>query len=97
MHSLYSADLAAGHDVVIVLSPIPLNDYLRGKLDAEIAALGAATVHVVTADESRWPRSAPTRSPPRPRRRPCIAGAAQARREISALQATWPSRARRAA
>ena len=51
VHSLYSADLAAGHDVVTVLSPIPLNDYLQAKLDAEIAALGPATVHVVTADQ----------------------------------------------
>jgi NTE family protein len=50
-HSLYSADLAAGHDLVTVLSPLPLNDYLRAKLDAEIKTLGPATVHVVTADE----------------------------------------------
>jgi predicted acylesterase/phospholipase RssA len=40
-HSLYNADLAAGHDVVTVLSPMPLNDYLRAKLDAEVAAAGA--------------------------------------------------------
>jgi NTE family protein len=39
-HSLYSADLAAGHDVVRVLSPLPLDDYLRAKLDAEVKALG---------------------------------------------------------
>jgi NTE family protein len=39
VHSPYNADLAAGHDVVAVLSPSPLNDFLRAKLDAEIAAL----------------------------------------------------------
>ncbi len=97
VHSLYSADLAAGHDVVIVLSPIPLNDYLRGKLDAEIAALGPATVHVVTADEESLAAIGPDALAAETAQAALHAGAAQARREISALQATWPSRARRAA
>jgi NTE family protein len=37
VHSLYNADLAAGHDIVTVLSAMPLNEYLQGKLDAELA------------------------------------------------------------
>jgi NTE family protein len=51
-HSLYSADLAAGHDVVTILSPIPLNPYLQGQLDAEIATLGGASVNVIVADDA---------------------------------------------
>lgn len=88
---------AAGHDVVTVLSPIPLNDYLRAKLDAEIAALGPATVHVVTADEELLAAIGPDPLAAETAQAVLDAGAAQARREISALQATWPSRARRAA
>jgi NTE family protein len=51
-HSLYSADLAAGHDVVTILSPIPLNPYLQGQLDSEIAKLGEARVDVIVADDA---------------------------------------------
>jgi NTE family protein len=50
-HSLYSADLAAGHDVVTIVSPIPLNPYLQRQLDTEVAQLGGATLNVVVADE----------------------------------------------
>ena len=95
VHSLYSADLAVGHDVVTVLSPIPLNDYLQAKLDAEIAALGPATVHVVTADQESLAAIGPDPLAARTAQAALDAGAAQARREISALQATWPSRASR--
>jgi NTE family protein len=97
VHSLHSADLAAGHDVVTVLSPIPLNDYLRAKLDAEIAALGTAAVHVVTADEESLAAIGPDALAARTAQAALDAGAAQARREISALRVTWPSRARLAA
>ena len=97
VHSLYSADLAAGHDVVTVLSPIPLNDYLQAKLDAEIAALGPATVHVVTADQESLAAIGPDALAAETAQAALDAGAAQAGQEISALQATWPSRARRAA
>ena len=33
VQSLYNADSAAGHHVVIVVSAISLDDYLQGKLD----------------------------------------------------------------
>jgi NTE family protein len=97
VHSPFSADLAAGHDVVTVLSPIPLNDYLRAKLDAEIAALGPATVHVVTADEESLAAIGPDALAAGTARAALAAGAAQARREISALRAIWPARASHAA
>lgn len=92
-HSLYSADLAAGHDVVTVLSPLPLNDYLRAKLDAEITALGVATVHVVIADEQSQAAIGPDALSRKAAQAAVEAGIAQARREIAALRAIWPPRA----
>jgi NTE family protein len=92
-HSLYSADLAAGHDVVTVLTPVPLNDYLRVKLDAEIRALGPAAVHVVTADEQSLAAIGPDANADDTAQAALGAGMAQAHREIAALHAIWPSRA----
>ncbi len=86
-HSLYSADLAVGHDVVTVLSPLPLNDYLRAKLDAEVKALGPATVHVVTADEQSLAAIGPDALSAEAAQAALEAGMAQARREIAALHA----------
>jgi NTE family protein len=96
-HSLYSADLAAGHDVVTVLSPLPLNDYLRAKLDAEVKALGPAAVHVVTADQQSLAAIGPDALSAEAAQAALEAGMAQARRESAALHAIWPSRAGRAA
>ncbi len=42
----------------------------QAKLDAEISALGPATVHVVTADEKSLAAIGPTLTPPTPRGRP---------------------------
>jgi hypothetical protein len=50
VHSPYNADLAAGHDIVTMVSPLTGNDHLQRLLDAEIAALGMATVRVIMAD-----------------------------------------------
>jgi NTE family protein len=91
VHSLYNADLAAGHDIVVVVSPMPLDGYLQGKLDAEVAVLGEATVRVILADEASLatigpnPLSADTE-------RVVNAGAAQAQREIDAVRSAWPAR-----
>jgi NTE family protein len=95
--SLYSADLAAGHDVVTVLSPLPLNDYLRAKLDAEVRALGPAAVHVVTADEQSLAAIGPDALSAGAAQAALQAGMTQALRESAALHAIWPSRAGRAA
>jgi NTE family protein len=92
VHSLYNADLAAGHDVVTVLSPIPLNDYLQAKLDAEIRALGPATVHVMTADDESLAAIGPDAPSAEAAQAALDAGVAQARREISTLKAIWPTR-----
>ncbi len=42
VHSPYNADLAASHDVGTVLTPLPLNDYLRATVDAQLAAASDA-------------------------------------------------------
>ena len=97
VHSLFSADLAAGYDVVAVFSPVPLNDYLQDALDAEIKALGPATVHVVLADKQSLAAIGPDALSAATARAAAEAGMAQACREITALQAIWPSRPRPAA
>jgi NTE family protein len=93
-HSLYNADLAAGHDVVTVLSPMPLDDYLRAKLDAEVATLGPATVRVITADEQSLAAIGPNALSAAAARAALEAGLAQARRESAALRTVWPAPAR---
>jgi NTE family protein len=97
VHSLYSADLAAGCELVTVLTPVPLSDYLRAKLDAEIAKLGGAQVHVVAADEESLAAIGPDALSADTARAALEAGMAQARREIGALRAAWPSRSRQPA
>jgi NTE family protein len=87
--SLYNADLAAGHDVVIVLTPAPPSDYLRAKLDAEIAALGALAVHVVSADEQSLAAIGPDPNSAAAAREALEAGAAQGRREVVRLKPVW--------
>jgi NTE family protein len=97
VHSLYNADLAAGHDVVTVLTPLPFNDYLRATLDAEVAALGTAAVHVLTADQESLAAIGPNAFGAEAAAAAAAAGTAQARREIAKLRAIWPTRAGRAA
>jgi NTE family protein len=95
--SLYNADLAAGHDVVIVISPIPLNEYLQSKLDSELAALGPATVHVIVADEASIAAIGPDPLSAAAAPTALAAGLAQAKREIDALQPIWHARENRPA
>jgi NTE family protein len=97
VHSLYSADLAAGCDVVTVFSPVPQNDYLHSKLDAEIKALGSVAVRVVLADEQSLAAIGPDALSAATARAAVEAGVAQARQEIAALHAMWPSQTRPAA
>ena len=91
--SLYSADLAVGHDVVIVISPMPLNPSLRSRLDAEMAALGDCVTHVILADEislaaifSADPNAVAAQEPS------LAAGIAQAAKELDPLRAAWNAR-----
>ena len=89
VHSLYNADLASGHDVVVVISPFPFDDYLKGKLDAEVGALGEAAVHVIVADRESLTAIGPDPLSPATARAALDAGEGQARRESAALRAVW--------
>ncbi len=89
--SLYSADLAAGHDVVIVISPVPLNPRLRGQLDAELAALGDCVNHVILADELALAAIGPDLSSVSAQGPALDAGMAQAAREVDSLRGVWPA------
>lgn len=88
-YSLYSADLAAGHDVVIVISPFPLVPRLRGRLDTELAALGDCASHIVLADQASLsaigadPTEATAQVPA------LEAGMIQAAREANPLRSVW--------
>jgi NTE family protein len=87
-HSLYSADLAAGHDIVTVVSPIALNPSLQSLLDGEVAKLGGATVNVLVADEASVATIGPDPLSVETVPAAVDAGVAQARREPPVL--SWP-------
>ena len=89
VHSLYNADLAAGHDVVVVVSPMPLDGYLKAKLDAEVSLLGGATVHVVAADAASLAAIGPNPISADTAPAALEAGAAQSGREIEGLRPIW--------
>jgi NTE family protein len=91
-HSVYNADLAAGHDVVTVLTPLPLNDYFRATLDAEVTALGTAAAHVLTADQESLAAIGPNAAAAEALPAAAGAGISQARRDIARLRAIWPAR-----
>jgi len=87
--SLYNADLAAGHDVVIVISPMPHNPSLRGRLDAEMTALGDCVTHLILADELSLTAIFPDPNAVTAQDPSLGAGIAQAARELNQLQITW--------
>jgi NTE family protein len=88
-YSLYSADLAAGHDVVIVISPMPLNPNLRRKLDAEVATLADSVSHVILADELSLAAIGPDPNSVHAQSPALDAGMAQAAREVDSLRSVW--------
>jgi NTE family protein len=88
-YSLYSADLAAGHDVVIVISPLPVSPYQRGRLDAELAALGNCVSHLILANETSLAAIGPDPNAVTAPVPVLEAGMAQAIRELPALLAAW--------
>jgi NTE family protein len=84
-----NADLAGGHDIVVIVIPIQLNDYFRERLDAETRTLGSADVHVVAADNASLAAQGPNAMDPARRSVALEAGLAQAEREIDALPDDW--------
>lgn len=89
VYSLYNADLAAGHDVVVVISPISLSPYLRGQLDAELAALGDCASHVILAGGQALARIGPDLNAASAQIPALDAGMAQAAREAASLRDVW--------
>jgi NTE family protein len=84
-----NAILADGHDVVVILVPIPTIGYVRENLDRERAALGSADVHIIAADEISLAAIGPNAQDPGRRGAALDAGRVQADREFDALAAKW--------
>jgi NTE family protein len=82
-YSAYNADLAAGHDPVVVIRPMQSDS----GLEAELAGNVDGVVHVIRADEASRAAIGPNTAQNWPAA--VAAGAAQARREIEALAAIW--------
>jgi NTE family protein len=91
LRSPYNIDLAVGYDVVTVLSPLQLNPHLQQALDAEVASLVGATVHVITADEVSLAAIGPNLLSQETATAALDAGQAQAARESDALRSIWHS------
>jgi NTE family protein len=87
--SVFNADFAAGHANVILVSPTPLNDYLRVKLDTEVATLGTATVHIIFANDESLAAIGPNPLSTHARIAALDAGAAQANQELERLRVVF--------
>ena len=94
MHSPYNADLAAGHDVVVVLSPVAPNPNLQALLDAEVAALAPATVRIIAADGASLTAIGANPLASQTAAAALAAGALQAGREQQNLKTMWNTRPR---
>ena len=84
-----NADLADGHDVVVVLVPIPTTGYVGEMLDRERAALESSDVHIIAADAASLAAIGPNALDPARRAVALDAGGAQAERELDAVAAEW--------
>ena len=89
LRSPFNADLATGHGVVIVLSPLRTNAYVQQLLEADIASLGDARVHVIMADEASLAAIGPDLLSTETANAAVDAGRAQAAREGDALRSIW--------
>ena len=84
-----NADLAAGHDFVVIVVPIPLIDYFRERLARETASLSSSDIHVIAAGEASLAAIGPNAMDPARRGVALDAGLEQAEREIDALADRW--------
>lgn len=89
IRSLSNADLAGGHDLVVVLVPTAWTDQSRAALDSEIERLGSARVHVIAADEPSIEAFGANPLDPSTRPPAAEAGISQAKRELRALRELW--------
>jgi NTE family protein len=91
VHSVFNADLADGHDVVLVVSPLPALPQFQARLDRELETLGKARVRVVRADDESLAAIGPNSLDPLAAPAALEAGRAQATRELEGLRALWSS------
>ncbi len=89
LRSPFNADLATGHEIVIVLSPLRTNAYIQLLLEAEIASLDDATVRVIMADDASLVAIGPDLLSAETAEAAVDAGRAQAAREGDALKSIW--------
>jgi NTE family protein len=89
IRSATNADLADGHDVLVILVPIPTSGYVGEKLDLERAALESSEVHIIAADAASLAAIGPNALDPARRAVALDAGGAQAERELDAVAAKW--------
>jgi NTE family protein len=89
LRSPFNADLAAGHGVVVLLSPLRINGYVQHLLEAEIASLDDATVHVIVADEASLAAIGPDLLSTETAEAAVNAGREQAARDGDALRSVW--------
>ncbi|MEU4477123.1 patatin-like phospholipase family protein [Micromonospora sp. NPDC023966] len=90
VRSMTNADLAAGADRVLIIQPI-LADTPQpwGDLDAEIAALAPATVHVISADQASVDAFGTNALSPATRAASARAGRAVGAAHAAAVAAVW--------
>src|SRR6266508_3696475 len=87
VRSTNNADLAAGHDPVVILAPFTVG--LIGTLDDEIAVLGDATVVTVTPDHEALDAIGPNPLDASRRALALEAGLSQAAREADRVREAW--------
>ncbi|MFE9955773.1 patatin-like phospholipase family protein [Micromonospora sp. NPDC005299] len=90
VRSMTNADLAAGADRVLIIQPT-LADTPQpwGDLDAEIAALASATVHVISADQASVDAFGPNALSPATRAASARAGRAVGAAHAAAVASVW--------
>jgi NTE family protein len=93
VRSTNNADLAAGHDPVVILAPYTIG--LSGSLDEEIKSLGDASVEIVTPDQVALEAIGPNPLDPSRRGMALDAGLSQAAAEHERVREAWADRSSR--
>jgi NTE family protein len=87
VRSTNNADLAAGHDPVVVVAPYTIG--LSGTVYDEVAALGDATVEIVTPDGAALESIGPNPLDPARRLAALEAGIRQAADDLGRIRGAW--------
>jgi NTE family protein len=89
IRSLSNADLAAGHERVVIFVPTAQTEGSIAALESEIGRLESAQVHVIAADADSVAALGDNPLDPATRPPALAAGKAQAARELEALGVFW--------